>query len=65
MPDRTPAVRPDYPHEFLGRCQTCLDNAFLSDVPCKPRMGQPGHPVIEDDCLVRRAQKRYDKENAP
>lgn len=45
-----------FKHEFLGRCQTCLDNAFLDSEPCPLRLGLNGYPVIENDCLVRRAQ---------
>jgi hypothetical protein len=42
-----------YPTEFLGRCATCLDNAYLDDLPCKT-----------SDCLVRNAKKIHDEEHA-
>lgn len=57
-------LRNKYPHEFLGRCATCLDNANLSSAPCRPVLGLNGSPVIADDCLVYRAQRAYDKERA-
>jgi hypothetical protein len=53
-----------YPHEFLGRCQTCLDNAYLNAKPCQPRMGVNGAPLLADDCMIYRAQKAYDKHTA-
>lgn len=49
-----------YPHEFLGRCQTCLDNAHLSSEPCRLGYGN-GQPLNEDNCMVRRAQRQHDK----
>jgi hypothetical protein len=51
-----------YPHEFLGRCQTCLDNAYLSAKPCTIGYGQ-GMPLSDRDCMIRRAQAEYDKEH--
>lgn len=48
-----------YPHEFLGRCATCLDNAYLSDSPCRVGHGN-GQPVNENDCLIYEARKQYD-----
>lgn len=50
-----------YPNEFLGRCVTCLGNAYLSSKPCRIGWGQ-GMPVTENDCLVRRCQKQHDEE---
>jgi hypothetical protein len=50
-----------YPNEFLGRCATCLDNAYLSSTPCPLGYGN-GMPLNEDQCVVRRAQKQHDKE---
>jgi len=51
-----------YPDEFLGRCQTCLDNATLSSTPCPLGHGLNGAPVNEDECMIRRERKRYDQE---
>jgi len=53
----------DYPHEFLGRCQTCLDNANLSTEPCRVGYGI-GQPVNVNNCLIYRARKAYDAEMA-
>lgn len=58
-----------YPNEFLGRCQTCLDNAMLSSKPCMTKSDYPGIngylmngvPFGDYDCMVRRAQKHYDE----
>lgn len=52
-----------YPDEFLGRCQTCLDNAMLSSEPCRIGYGV-GQPVHKDYCMVRRAREQYDREQA-
>lgn len=49
-----------YPHEFLGRCATCLDNAYLSNEPCLLKMGVNGAPLFEDDCMIFRGRKAYD-----
>lgn len=49
-----------YPHEFLGRCQTCLDNAYLSDEPCATGYGN-GQPLNAGACLVSRARESYDR----
>lgn len=49
-----------YPHAFLGRCSTCLDNAFLNDDPCPFGHGN-GMPIREEDCLTRACQKAHDK----
>lgn len=51
-----------YPHEFLGRCATCLDNANLASEPCRKVPGLNGSPVIDDDCLIYKARKAYDQE---
>lgn len=48
-----------YPNEFLGRCQTCLDNAMLSSAPCRIGYGN-GMPLRDDDCMIRRERKRHD-----
>lgn len=53
-----------YPHEFLGRCSTCLDNAYLSNDPCRPMMGVNGAPLFANGCPIYRARKEYDKERA-
>lgn len=53
----------DYPHEFLGRCQTCLDNAYLSAPPCTIGYGN-GMPLNAHQCAIRSAQKRYREEVA-
>jgi hypothetical protein len=50
-----------FPDEFLGRCQTCLDNALLSSHPCPLGYGN-GMPVNEDECMIRRARKQYLRE---
>lgn len=52
----------NYPHEFLGRCQTCLSNAYLSSQPCRTGYGN-GMPLRDDECMVRRAQRQYDEEH--
>lgn len=49
-----------YPHEFLGRCATCLDNAYLSSEPCPTGSGN-GMPLKERDCLVKINQEVFDK----
>ena len=51
--------RRKYPSEFIGRCGTCLDNAYLDSAPCRTGYGQ-GMPLNEDECMIRRAQKCYD-----
>lgn len=51
----------NYPNDFLGRCQTCLDNVLLSSKPCKIGYGI-GMPLNEGECLVLRAQKQYDQD---
>lgn len=48
-----------YPCEFIGRCHTCLDNAYLNNKPCQTGYGN-GMPVSDDDCMVRRAQRKFD-----
>lgn len=52
-----------YPHEFLGRCQTCLDNAYLSSKPCRTGYGN-GMPLHDGECMIACAQQRYDAEQA-
>lgn len=52
-----------YPHEFLGRCGTCLDNAVMSSQPCQLGYGN-GMPRNDEDCAIRRARKEYDREQA-
>lgn len=47
-----------FPTEFLGRCQTCLDNAHLDSAPCKLGYAN-GQPISDDDCLIRSARKNY------
>ena len=54
-------VGAQYPNEFIGRCQTCLGNANLSAEPCRVGFGQ-GQPVVDSDCMIRRARAAYDKE---
>lgn len=46
------------PREFLGRCQTCLDNAMLHEDPCPTGHGN-GRPLNDTDCLVYAARKAY------
>lgn len=46
------------PCEFLGRCQTCLDNVYLNSEPCCLGYGL-GQPINGDECAIRRAQKEY------
>jgi hypothetical protein len=61
-----------YPHEFLGRCATCLDNAYLSSEPCMRVGDYPGIngyllngvPLRDDDCAIRRARKAHDGETS-
>lgn len=55
-------MKPKYPTEFLGRCATCLENAMLDDDPCSVSH-LPGHPLRQDECMVWRAQKRYDRDH--
>lgn len=52
-----------YPKEFLGRCQTCLDNAMLHMGPCRTGFGN-GMPLRDEDCLIARAQISYDREQS-
>lgn len=60
-----------YPHEFLGRCQTCLDNASLSNTPCRlarEHYGLNGYLLNgmlmnDEDCLIRQAQAAYRREH--
>ena len=49
-----------YPDKFLGRCQICLDNAVLSNEPCKSGYGN-GVPLSKEDCPIYMARKRYDE----
>lgn len=48
-----------WPHEFLGRCVACLDNAYL-DSDCEPPPW-----VVYDDCLVRRVRVSRVKGDCP
>ncbi len=48
-----------YPDEFLGRCQTCLNNAMLSSEPCRIGYGN-GMPLHDDQCMIRRERKLHD-----
>lgn len=50
-----------YPHEFLGRCGTCLDNAYLSGPPCSVGFGGNGTPLFDSDCAIRRARAEHDR----
>ena len=50
-----------YPNEFLGRCATCLDNAYLSSEPCKHGYGN-GMPCGHDRCLIEIGRERYREE---
>lgn len=52
-----------YPHEFLGRCPTCLDNAYLSSERCLTGYGN-GQPLNDGECAVNSAQNYYDRERA-
>ena len=47
-----------YPSKFLGRCGVCLDNAYLSQTPCKPSRAQ-GSPLFPEDCPIHRARSAY------
>jgi hypothetical protein len=47
-----------FPHEFLGRCSTCLDNAYLDSESCLLGYGN-GMPVTEDECLIRSSKKAW------
>jgi hypothetical protein len=49
---------------FLGRCGTCLENAYSTSEPCEISSGI-GCPRTEDDCLIRRAQKQAAAQPAP
>lgn len=44
--------------EFLGRCETCLDNAFLDDDCSRDNCCTPDFPfgVPDYECLVRRTR---------
>jgi len=46
-------------HEFLGRCMTCLDNAFLDSDCTKENSRTPDFPlgVPDYECLARKCQK--------
>lgn len=48
-----------YPNDFLGRCQTCLDNAYLSSAPCQIGYGN-GMPLNDDACAIRHGRRMYD-----
>jgi len=61
--DDTKVLPRKYPNEFLGRCQTCLDNAMLSREPCSPGYGN-GQPLSARDCLIYCAREQYDREQA-
>lgn len=52
-----------YPSEFLGRCATCLDNAYLDREPCKHGYGN-GMPSGHDRCLIELAREDFDKTRA-
>lgn len=45
-----------WPKEFLGRCNHCLDNAFLDDPKCWDRF--TGQPTADYDCLI--LQRRFE-----
>jgi hypothetical protein len=51
-----------YPHEFLGRCAVCLDNAYLSREPCRPSLWLNGSPVVASECPIYLARRRHDEE---
>jgi hypothetical protein len=49
-----------YPVEFLGRCGTCLDNAYLNSEPCTIGYGN-GMPMFESECAVRCGRRQCDE----
>lgn len=38
--------------EFLGRCMTCLDNAYSTLPPCPLGWGN-GRPLFDHECAIR------------
>jgi hypothetical protein len=47
-----------FPNEFLGHCQICLSNTYLSDEPCRPGHGN-GMPLSKEECPVYQAREDY------